>query len=54
MDDLDFSCCVICGKDERPLDDSRWCDDCLEMDRNTDWDAWDEKRRNRIAEENEY
>ena len=33
---------------------ARLCDDCIEMERNTDWDAYEEKKRNRIAEENEY
>ena len=45
--------CKICGAEDKALNDG-WCDDCLAMDRNTDWDTWDENRRRRIAEENEY
>ncbi|NQY17727.1 hypothetical protein [Alteromonas sp.] len=33
---------------------ARLCDNCIEMERNTDWDAYEEKKRKRIAEENEY
>lgn len=33
---------------------TRLCDDGVEMERNTDWDAYEEKKRKRIAEEKEY
>jgi hypothetical protein len=49
-----FDGCKICGIEDKSLDADGWCDDCIEMDRNTDWDTWDEKRRRRIAEENEW
>ena len=32
----------------------RLCDDCIEMKKNTGWDLYEEKKRKRIAEENEY
>ena len=50
---VDFEC-VICNRDDVSLDSTGWCDDCLDMDRTTDWDSWEEKRRIQIQEDNEY
>ena len=57
----DFSC-TSCGDDEAGLvNDKTWgwvCDDCKQqldkIDRETDWESWDEERRRKLAEANEY
>ncbi len=57
MAGIDFSQCVICCDEEVPLNDyggSAWCDGCMEMDKTTDWDAYEENKRARIAEQNEH
>lgn len=56
------TCCPYCGDDEQGLiKDRSWgwiCDSCLaeyeRIDRETDWESWDEDRRRKIAEANEY
>ena len=48
--------CEYCHSQE----DLQWyfgtilCSDCIDMERNTDWDEFEQKKRERIAEENEY
>lgn len=54
--------CSSCGDDSKYLIKDNWwgwvCNDCKEdldrVDRETDWDAYEEKKRQRIAEGNEY
>lgn len=54
--------CTSCGDDESGLiKDKTWgwvCNDCKEnldkVDRETDWESWDEDRRRKLAEANEY
>lgn len=54
--------CSSCGDEDCALvKDKDWgwvCDDCKQsldkVDRETDWDRWEQDRRERIAEQNEY
>jgi len=53
----DWTHCNYCGDEEAGLTDYHGvplCDECIEMDRTTDWEAWEEKRRLKISRENEY
>lgn len=53
----DWTQCNYCGDDEAGLTDYYGvplCDKCVEMERTTDWDEWEDKKRRRIAESNEY
>lgn len=46
-----------CCDSEAPARDyygTSLCEECIEMDRDTDWDAYEEEKRRRIAEQNEY
>jgi len=56
MDDYcEVSGCEYCQK--LPVSDyygSRLCDDCIKMEESTDWDQYEEDKRQRIAEQNEY
>ena len=54
---LDFTACNYCSDDEKPLENyygTVLCKDCIKMEKETDWDAFEEKKRQRIAEQNEY
>ncbi len=54
---IDFSQCAICCYEESQLNNyygSAWCDKCVEMDKTTDWDAFEENKRAQIVEQNEY
>ena len=54
---LDFTCCEWCLDEDSPLQNyygTALCADCIKMDIETDWDAHEQKRRERIAESNEY
>ena len=55
---LDFTCCEWCLDDEdKPLENyygSALCQECIKMEIETDWDEFERKRRQRIAEANEY
>ncbi|MBD1559615.1 hypothetical protein HC752_21970 [Vibrio sp. S9_S30] len=58
--DLDIPACSMCG-DENCINDAHWgwiCADCKdeydEIERTTDWDAYEERKRRRIEESNEY
>ena len=50
--------CRICADEEKPTrqyyDLGQWCDGSIKMDQETDWDAWEENKRQRVAEESEY
>ncbi len=54
--------CTVCGDDEISLTNDKYygwiCDPCRNdldrIDLETDWDDFEEKRRNRIQEANEY
>ena len=53
----DWAKCNWCGDEESPLQNyygDALCADCIKMDRETDWEAWEQKKRERIAEQNEY
>ncbi|WP_372830541.1 hypothetical protein [Pontibacterium sp.] len=54
---LEWSKCSVCSDDEAGLSNyygSVMCDRCITLEETTDWDAFEEAKRNRIAEENEY
>jgi|TARA_R100000501_G_C2579625_1_gene83373 hypothetical protein len=54
---LDFTACNYCSDDEKPLQNyygTVLCQDCIDMEVNTDWDEWERKKRQSIAESNEY
>ena len=34
--------------------DTYLCEDCIKMEETTDWDAYEENKRQSIAEQNEY
>ena len=50
--------CEYCSNfDELDVSDyygTRLCSDCIRMEEETDWDDYEEKKRQRIAEANEY
>jgi len=51
------TCCCLCGDEDKPLKriyGDWYCDECEEFDRTCDIDAYEEQKRARIAEENEY
>lgn len=51
----EFSGCEYCQ--QIPTSDyfgSRLCNDCIDMEENTDWDQFEVDKRQRIAEQNEY
>lgn len=54
--DIEFGCaccgCVRGGMN--PYFDTSICDSCKEMEENTDWDKFEEDKRRRISEQNEY
>ncbi|MCF1456599.1 MAG: hypothetical protein LPH21_03230 [Shewanella sp.] len=62
MSRQDVCLCEHCGDDDVAVlkhADFGWiCDSCLaefeRVERETDWDAWDEARRARLAESCEY
>ena len=54
---MDFTRCNWCGDEEAPLQNyygDALCQDCIRMDKETDWDEYERKKRERIAEQNEY
>ncbi len=54
---LDFTCCEWCLDEEKPLQNyygNVLCPDCIKMEVETDWDEYESKKRERIAESNEY
>ncbi len=58
MKKKDWSACNICGDPEaQQLTDyygTPMCDDCIHIEETTDWDAYEERKRERLSEENEY
>ena len=49
--------CETCSDDEVFLQDyygAMLCQDCIELERTTDWDQHEEDKRERIAEQNEH
>ena len=46
--------CVVCGDEDTTTDNEGWCDACLEMDRTTNWEEFEENKRRKIAEACEY
>ncbi len=50
--------CDLCGCDDKPLiyfnPFCSLCEECEEFERNFDIDKYEEDRRRRISEENEY
>jgi len=57
MAHLDFTCCEWCLDEEAALQNyygTVLCAECVEMEQTTDWDDYEAKRRERIAEQNEY
>lgn len=56
-DECDLYCCEYCMADDKPLRDyhnMRLCDDCIEFERTVDLDSYEKKKRERIAEQQEY
>jgi|21_taG_2_1085346.scaffolds.fasta_scaffold90626_1 hypothetical protein len=54
---IDFTACNYCSDEEVPLKNyygSALCDRCIKMEVETDWDDYERKKRERIAESNEY
>lgn len=54
---LDFTVCEYCSMDDVPLQNyygTVLCQECIDMELNTDWDAYECNKRRRIAESNEY
>lgn len=57
MSASDWTACNICRDEEAGLTDyygTPMCDRCIQMEETTDWDAYEENKRRRIAEANEY
>jgi hypothetical protein len=54
----DWSACNVCRNEEvEQLTDyygTPMCDDCIRIEETTDWDEFEKKKRERIAEEQEY
>jgi hypothetical protein len=58
----EINCCSGCGDDEVGITKDSYygwiCKQCFDdferIDRETDWDKWEEDKRRRIAEANEY
>jgi hypothetical protein len=49
--------CDICGDDEAMASNyygTMMCNDCIDAERNTDWDQYEADKRERIAEQQEY
>jgi hypothetical protein len=54
---IDCTACNYCSDEEKPLTiyyGSALCEDCIKMEIETDWDEYERKKRERIAESNEY
>lgn len=54
---IDFTACNYCSDDEAPLENyygAALCKACIKMEVETDWDEYERKKRERIAESNEY
>lgn len=54
---LDFRACNYCSDKYKPLENyygTVLCADCIKMEKETDWDEFERRRRERIAESNEY
>ena len=54
---IDCTACNYCSDEEKPLTNLLWfalCEDCIKMEIETDWDEYERKKRERIAESNEY
>lgn len=57
MSTADWTACNICRDEEKGLTDyygTPMCEDCIRIEETTDWDAYEENKRRRIAEANEY
>lgn len=50
--DYEEGCC-ICGNTDVSLQ-GNWCQECTEWERTADIEGYEERKRERIAEENEY
>nr|BDD47743.1 hypothetical protein 6 [Piscirickettsiaceae bacterium] len=56
-DECDLYCCEYCSTDEEPLQDYygvRLCQKCIDFEQHADLDAHEKRKRERIAEQNEY
>lgn len=53
---LDFTKCASCEDPNASLENyygAALCSDCINLEKDTDWDQYEEDKRRRIAEENE-
>lgn len=49
--------CEMCGQCDAPSQDYYgivMCDECIRIEKETDWDQFEQDKRERIAEQNEY
>ncbi|WP_396586433.1 hypothetical protein [Bermanella sp. R86510] len=54
---IDFSRCYVCLDEEKKLKNYygfAMCSDCIKTEEETDWDQYEEDKRQQIAEENEH
>jgi len=54
---IDFSKCHICLDEEKKLKNYygfAMCNACIKLEQETDWDQYEEDKRQRMAEQNEH